>query len=47
MPQPDIEEPIGLRDRAMLEMLYSTGMRRMEVINAEALRSGRLTGARS
>lgn len=30
---PDIEEPLGLRDRAMLEMLYSTGMRRMELIN--------------
>ena len=32
MRQPDIEEPVGLRDRAILEMLYSTGMRRMEVI---------------
>jgi integrase/recombinase XerD len=31
--QPDIREPIGLRDRAILETLYSTGMRRMEVIN--------------
>jgi integrase/recombinase XerD len=31
--QPDIREPIGLRDRAILEMLYSTGMRRMEIIN--------------
>lgn len=30
--QPDIHDPIGLRDRAILEMLYSTGMRRMEVI---------------
>ena len=28
----EIEEPIGLRDRAILEMLYSTGMRRMEVV---------------
>jgi len=31
--QPDIHDPIGLRDRAILEMLYSTGMRRMEVIH--------------
>jgi integrase/recombinase XerD len=30
--QPDISEPIGLRDRVMLETLYSTGMRRMEVV---------------
>ena len=29
--QPDIADPLGLRDRAILEVLYSTGMRRMEV----------------
>ena len=29
--QPDVKEPLGLRDRAMLETLYSTGMRRMEL----------------
>jgi integrase/recombinase XerD len=28
----EVEEPIGLRDRAILEMLYSTGLRRMEMI---------------
>ena len=28
---PDITDPIGLRDRAMLETMYSTGIRRMEV----------------
>ena len=30
----DIDEPIGLgvRDRAMLETLYSTGMRRGEIV---------------
>lgn len=29
--QPDIEEPLGIRDRAILETLYSTGVRRMEL----------------
>jgi integrase/recombinase XerD len=32
MQQPNVLNPIGLRDRAMLEMLYSTGMRRMELL---------------
>jgi integrase/recombinase XerD len=30
--EPDINEPLGIRDRAILEVLYSTGIRRMEVI---------------
>jgi integrase/recombinase XerD len=30
---PDISEPLGLRDRAMLEVLYSCGLRRKEVTN--------------
>lgn len=29
--QPDVGTPLGLRDRALLELFYSTGMRRMEV----------------
>lgn len=29
----DISTPMGIRDRAIIEVLYSTGMRRMEVIN--------------
>jgi integrase/recombinase XerD len=29
--RPDVAAPIGLRDRAILETLYSTGMRRMEL----------------
>jgi integrase/recombinase XerD len=33
MAQPDIEEPIGLRDRAILEVLYATGLRRLEMIH--------------
>ncbi len=31
--QPDTDTPIGLRDRAVLEVLYSTGIRRMELAN--------------
>lgn len=30
---PDLETATGLRDRALLETFYSTGMRRMELIN--------------
>lgn len=32
---PDIGTPLGLRDRAMMEVLYATGMRRMELANLE------------
>ena len=31
--QPDIHDPLGLRDRAILETLYSAGMRRLELIH--------------
>jgi integrase/recombinase XerD len=31
--QPDIERPIGVRDRAIMEVLYSTGIRRTELIH--------------
>jgi integrase/recombinase XerD len=30
---PDTREPLGVRDRAILETFYSTGMRRMELMN--------------
>jgi len=29
--QPDLTDPLGLRDRAVLELFYSTGIRRMEL----------------
>ena len=32
MGMPDLKDPLGVRDRAMLEVLYSTGMRRMELM---------------
>ena len=31
--QPDVREPMGIRNRAILEVLYSTGIRRMEVVH--------------
>jgi integrase/recombinase XerD len=31
MAQPDVEKPTGMRDRAILETLYSTGVRRTEL----------------
>ncbi len=30
---PNIHDPLGLRDRAILETLYSTGMRRLELVS--------------
>jgi integrase/recombinase XerD len=30
--QPDLRDPIGVRDRAIMEVLYSTGIRRKEVV---------------
>ncbi len=33
MSQPKLDEPLGVRDRTILEVLYSTGLRRMELAN--------------
>ena len=32
---PDIADPLGLRDRAILELFYSTGMRRSELVKLD------------
>ena len=33
--QPDIATPVGIRDRAILEVFYSTGIRRAELVDLE------------
>jgi site-specific recombinase XerD len=35
MEQPDVQNPIGMRDRAILELLYSTGLRSAELRTLE------------
>jgi integrase/recombinase XerD len=32
---PDVADPLGIRDRAMLELLYSTGIRRIELVRLQ------------
>ncbi|GAA0198688.1 site-specific tyrosine recombinase XerD [Kangiella japonica] len=42
--QPDLETAIGLRDRAMLELLYSSGLRITELISIEVNQIGFVQG---
>jgi integrase/recombinase XerD len=47
MLQPDIGEPLGLRDRAILETFYSTGIRRTELVNLKLYNLDRERGTLS
>jgi integrase/recombinase XerD len=33
MMQPEVADPTGLRYRAILEVIYATGLRRIEIVN--------------
>jgi integrase/recombinase XerD len=47
MAQPDIGESLGLRDRAILETFYSTGIRRTELVNLKLYNLDRERGTLS
>jgi integrase/recombinase XerD len=47
MIEPDIREPLGLRDRAILETFYSTGIRRTELVNLKLYNLDRERGTLS
>jgi integrase/recombinase XerD len=47
MLQPDVNDPLGLRDRAIMETLYSTGIRRTELVNLKLYNLDRERGTLS
>jgi integrase/recombinase XerD len=47
MMQPDLRDPLGVRDRAILETFYSTGIRRMELVNLKLYNVDHLRGTLS
>jgi len=47
MLQPDLDEVLGVRDRAILETLYSTGIRRTELVNLKLYNLDRERGTLS
>ena len=42
--QPKIEVPLGIRDRTMLEILYSSGLRRMELLHLKLYEKAKARG---